>query len=210
MKRIALAAALCTVLGASSAQADDRTWLGAAVGAQTVPRAMLGDTHDVVTGLGLRTELATIVRLVPRITVGFDFDPGGTLGLDVSGSWFADSVQAKTSTPIRYEARRDVVPVTALLRYAPHKGNARMVLGAGPTIALSRFSESGWLGDGTETSVAPGGRLHLGGRHEIDGRARFWYGVDVQWLYLPRKNTLLADGGGAFFGGIELGLDWQL
>ncbi len=204
MRRAALFIAALAVSG--RAYAVERVWIGPGVAVQTVPHAMLGDGRTIVDGLGLSRTDGDLRAVVPRATVGFDFDDEAKIGLDLSAAWFHDSFTATSSTPIAYRVRRDVFPVTGLVRWAPNGRSTGVVLGAGAVVATTRFSESGWLGDGSAFNAAAGAMARVGGKLDFTD-LRVSYGLYLQWLYLPRENPLLGDGGGATMVGLDLSID---
>jgi hypothetical protein len=207
MKAWAIVASTALVVASSSVHAEERTWIGAALGLQNQPPEMLGAAPEIVDGLGLSHEPRSGVRFMPHLSLQRDLYTGDehTFGVECSVRWFADSITA--TSPIAYRARRDVVPVSVLARLAFGGKTSRLVLGAGPTIAMSRFDESGWLGDGTRTKAAFGGTFSLGGQTQLSADVRFTYLVFVEYLRLPTKNVLLADGGDTWMLGTTVGLD---
>ena len=210
MMRRALVIVGASLLAARIARAEERTWIGASVGVEKVPHELLGDAPAIVDGLGLHHETQSTTRVVPQLSLTRDLESteGHAFAIEASLRWFADSITA--TSPVSYRARRDVVPFGVLARFAVGGRKTRFVLGAGPTIALSRFDERGWLGDGTHVRPAFGGETIIGGRTPFSPDVGFTYLLIAEYLRLPVANPLLADGGDTWTVGMTLGLDLAL
>ena len=207
MMRRALAVIAASLLVAPSARAEERTWIGASVGVQKLPREMLGDAPVIVDALGLKHETRSTTRVVPQLLLTRDLDTTDrhAFAIEASLRWFADSITA--TAPVSYRARRDVIPFSVLARFAVGGRKTRFVLGAGPTIAMSRFDERGWLGDGTHVRPALGATMIIGGRTPLSADVGFTYLLLAEYLRLPVANPLLADGGDTWMVGMTVELD---
>jgi hypothetical protein len=194
---------------ATAARAEPRTWLGLGASLQSRPEPMLGDAREIVDGLGLARDDPSL-RIAPRARAAFELggEPRSTVAVLGEVSWYSDSIHATGA--VQYRARRDVIPVNALLRLTPGSTRTRFLFEVGPALAISRFAEKGWLGDSTQTKLAPGCFLMGGGRSELTPEFGMIYGVSGQWLYLPQNNPLLADGGSAWTVGLTLAFEYGL
>ena len=205
-----LLVAVAVLLASGNTRAEERSWLGPGIGIQTVPDAMIGDAPTIMKGLGLSTERQGDFRIFPQLSIARDIDVGDRHAFSLEGSvrWFADSISA--TSPVRYRARRDVVPFSVLARIAVGGGETRFLLGIGPTLALTRFSESGWLGDGAKTEPAFGAVMNIGARTQPTPALRMTYLLFAEYLRLPSRNVLIRDGGDAWMMGLSFGLDFAL
>ena len=209
MKRLMAIALLSLVLGASPpARSETRTWIGIATSLQSGPKPMLGDAREIVDGLGLKPVDDPVARIAPRAWTAFEVvaDRGKSIAVLAELSWFSDSIDATGA--VSYRARRDVIPLNALFRLTVGAVRTRLLLEAGPTLAMTRFAESGWLGDGEQTRLAPGLFFLAGGRSMLGSDFGVVNGVSGQWLYLPRNSALLADGGSSLSYGLTLGFEY--
>jgi len=209
MRSITIALLLFSLALATVARAEPRTWLGLGATLQGAPGPMLGDAREIADGLGL-THDESSPPIAPRVRVAFELGAERRSSVEVLGelSWYSDSI--RTTGLVDYHARRDVIPINALLRLTPGSTGTRLLVEAGPTLAISRFTEDGWLGDGTETKLAPGCYLMGGARSELTPEFGMIYGVSGQWVHLPEENPLLADGGNAWAVGLTLAFEYGL
>lgn len=209
----ALSALLLGVLLTANAHAEP-TWVGGGVAVQAVGRdAMVGDAAEILSGLGVPADESDL-RFVPRAHVAFDLYDAPRLatglGIDLEASWFARSVEGKNAL-LSYRVRRDLVPLAAMFRIGVgRKERGRFQFGVGPVLAWSRFSESGWLGDGTRNQLGYGFGVSLGGRFPLGEAVRALLGFGAQLIKVPHAGTLVADGGTAWTAGAFVGLEFGL
>lgn len=207
----ALFAVPCVVLLAASARAEP-TWVGGGVGVQAVGRdAMVGDAAEILSGVGVTVDESDL-RFVPRAHVAFDlYDAprlATVLGIDLEASWFARSVDGK-SVLLSYRVRRDLLPLAVMFRIGVgRRERGRFQFAVGPVLAWSRFSESGWLGDGTKNQLGYGFGASLGGRFPLSEGVRVLLGVGAQVIKVPHAAMLVADGGTAWTAGVFVGLEF--